>query len=112
MSPTPGRNDAALTKLPASAPGVNELVAGAIVLTTGGALPEQHLAPGDRGITEDSGAAALRGLRHHATRAERIATCAGRLVMPAPRPTTCCPRRRRFCCATCGSGSSSGPKGR
>ena len=32
MSPTPGRNDAALTKLPASAPGVNALVAGAIVL--------------------------------------------------------------------------------
>lgn len=96
MSPTPGRNDAALAKLPASAPGVNALVAGAIVLTTGGALPEQHLAPGDTVITEDSGAAVPRGLRHHTTRAGRIATRAGALGHARPEADVLLPATQKI----------------
>ncbi|MCA0847179.1 Hint domain-containing protein [Salipiger thiooxidans] len=65
-------------------PGVNALVAGAIVLTLDGALPAQHLAPGDRVIIRDSGAAAPRGLRHHDTRAGRIAIRAGALGHARP----------------------------
>ncbi|MHA7866806.1 MAG: Hint domain-containing protein [Salipiger thiooxidans] len=84
MEPTPGRNDAALANHPASATGVNALVAGARVLTPDGALPEQHLAPGDAGITRDSAAAVPRGVCHHDMRAGRIAIRAGALGHAPP----------------------------
>ncbi len=47
--------------------GAGGIAMGTIVLTLDGALPVEHLAPGDRIITRNSGSAILREIRSHST---------------------------------------------
>ncbi|MBU2963779.1 Hint domain-containing protein [Citreicella sp. C3M06] len=58
---------------------LNALVAGTNVLTLDGALPVEYLAPGDRVITRNAGAATLLGIRRYRARVRLVAIKAGTL---------------------------------
>lgn len=55
------------------------VIAGSIVLTLDGEMPIEHLSPGDRIITRDTGTAVLRGLHRHALRTRAVRILAGSL---------------------------------
>ncbi|KPP87213.1 MAG: Hint domain [Rhodobacteraceae bacterium HLUCCA08] len=60
------------------------LTAGTTILTLDGELPVEHLSPGDKVITRDSGVAVLRGLRMVEVHVAPIAIKAGSLGYARP----------------------------
>ncbi len=60
------------------------LIAGTSILTLDGALPVEHLAPGDRIITRDSGVAILKSVRVRKTIARMVRIKAGTLGTTRP----------------------------
>ncbi len=60
------------------------IVAGTCLLTLDGELPVDHLMPGDRLITRDTGAVALRGVEVHRVRTEAILFTGGSLGHTRP----------------------------
>lgn len=60
------------------------LAAGTLVLTLDGEMPVEHLTPGDRVITRDTGMAVLRGLDCSQCRAEPVRVKAGSLGHARP----------------------------
>ena len=83
-----GRCDGAPRIFPArrlrSSEPCNALVAGTVVLTLDGALPVEHLAPGDRVITRDSGTAVLARVVCDNRRTDLVAIRAGTLGTRRP----------------------------
>ncbi|MEZ5716368.1 MAG: Hint domain-containing protein [Paracoccaceae bacterium] len=59
-------------------------VPGGIVLTLDGALPVEHLVPGDRIVTRDTGMAILRGVERFGALCDSVAVRAGTLGADRP----------------------------
>ncbi|MEB8388032.1 Hint domain-containing protein [Rhodobacteraceae bacterium KMM 6894] len=55
------------------------LVSGSIVLTLDGELPVEHLLPGDRVVTRDTGVAVLKSVHRHQWRGRAVRILAGSL---------------------------------
>ncbi|KPP88742.1 MAG: Hint domain [Rhodobacteraceae bacterium HLUCCO07] len=62
----------------------NGFALGSTILTLDGALPVEHLSPGDRIITRDRGMVLLRGLAARVARVETVRIAAGSLGHSAP----------------------------
>lgn len=60
------------------------MIAGTTILTLDGALPIEHLAPGDRVVTRDSGIAVLKAIKVRKTKARMIRIKAGTLGANRP----------------------------
>ncbi|MEL7212583.1 MAG: Hint domain-containing protein [Pseudomonadota bacterium] len=60
------------------------LIAGTSILTLDGVLPVEHLAPGDRVVTRDSGMAILKAVRVRKTTARMVRIKAGTLGTTRP----------------------------
>lgn len=69
---------------------------GSTILTLDGALPVEHLGPGDRIITRDRGMVLLRGLRARLARVETVRIAAGSLGHCAPEGDAVIPADHRL----------------
>ena len=72
------------------------LIAGSTVLTLEGALPVEHLTPGDRIITRDQGMAILRGLNRVEVTCEMVSIAAGTLGHTRPDHDTLLPADQKL----------------
>ncbi len=74
----------------------NGFASGSTILTLDGALPVEHLSPGDRIITRDRGMVLLRGLSARLARIETVQIAAGSLGHTAPEADALIPADHRL----------------